>query len=393
MRKNTPKQTEASRANGGKGKGATSVEGKEAVRFNATKDGIFSTQLVVESAGERIQDFEKLRDELWQALQPQTTLQRMLAIDVIENRWKMQRVRRAETLALQARVEDSWIQDELHQSAQLDNLKAEFFKNYGEYIRLSTPRVTPDAFDLQLQMEAVRSKLAATSRGLEFLIGLAEKVEQEALSAPYLSWGSVVLIFACVGFGNDAARICEKLNLVNIQVNKMESADSRKKQKPQSGIGENPNVEEGETNKLTDEKLRERAFELLRWEQQQKRKSDKQTGDDKKSRSDTERKSEKAETTNAPTPEAWFLAQAVREAILSLKITLQLVSQQEKLDEKARKNDAIVPLAGADRFLRAESVFERRMYRALSLLLAMRSGVVEGPPSTQLPQPDGGQKG
>lgn len=128
MPKRTAKQSGASRANGTKGKGATSAKGKNAIRFNAVKDAIFSSEIVVESAGESLGDFEKLRNELWDYLQPQTPIEQMLATDVIENRWRLQRVRRAEMLALKARVEGSWIQDELAQSEQLDSLKVDFLR-------------------------------------------------------------------------------------------------------------------------------------------------------------------------------------------------------------------------------------------------------------------------
>jgi hypothetical protein len=65
MRESTPKQIAASRKNGSKGKGPTSPSGKKAIRLNALKEGLlFSTAIVVESAGERLEDFEQFKKQM-----------------------------------------------------------------------------------------------------------------------------------------------------------------------------------------------------------------------------------------------------------------------------------------------------------------------------------------
>jgi hypothetical protein len=45
----------------------------------------------------------------------------------------------------------------------------------------------------------------------------------------------------------------------------------------------------------------------------------------------------------------------------------------EKWEAKTRSAAAIFPAEGSDRFLRAETTIERRMYRALVMLLALKS--------------------
>jgi hypothetical protein len=260
MRKNTPKQSVASRKNGAKGKGPKSPAGRTAVRFNAVKDGIFSSEIVVESAGERPQDFERLRNEIWASIQPETTLEKMLATDVIENRWRLQRVRRAERLALIARVE-TWIQDELRQSEELNLLKAQFLNNYQEFLRLSTPQVGAEASEMKPKIEEIRSKLAASSKGLKFLIETMQKTEKQARSAPYLSWEWEVLILACCGFGDEVARLCIKLNSVNVQ----EAAKASKKQESEGGRDDKPNAsKESKAGRTDSEDLMEKTIRLFR---------------------------------------------------------------------------------------------------------------------------------
>jgi hypothetical protein len=65
MRNNSPKQTQASRQNGAKSKGAKSPWGKNRVRLNALEDGLFSKDIVIESVGERKEDFDRLKKEMW----------------------------------------------------------------------------------------------------------------------------------------------------------------------------------------------------------------------------------------------------------------------------------------------------------------------------------------
>src|SRR5947199_173314 len=64
------KQSEASRANGSKSKGPKSVAGKSKVAQNATREGLFSRQVVIEQLGEKQKDFDDLKKQLWDSLQP-----------------------------------------------------------------------------------------------------------------------------------------------------------------------------------------------------------------------------------------------------------------------------------------------------------------------------------
>src|SRR6202521_5106549 len=105
MRINSPKQTQASRENGAKSKGVKSPRGKNRVRRNALKDGLFSKDIVIESVGERKEDFERLKKEMWDLFQPASALEEMLVADIVENWWRRQRVRRAESADLKNRLD------------------------------------------------------------------------------------------------------------------------------------------------------------------------------------------------------------------------------------------------------------------------------------------------
>ncbi len=120
MRKATPNQIAASRKNGSKGKGPTSLTGKKAIRLNALKDGLFSTAIVVESAGERPEDFERFKNQIREQFRTGNPLEEMLVTDFIESRWRLQRVRRAESAALKNRLENYRIRTALKRSEELD---------------------------------------------------------------------------------------------------------------------------------------------------------------------------------------------------------------------------------------------------------------------------------
>jgi hypothetical protein len=374
MRKNSPKQTAASRKNGSEGKGPKSPAGKKAVRLNALKDGLFSTQVVIETAGERPEDFERLKKQLWECFKPESPLEEMLVTDLIESRWRLQRVRRAESLVLKTRLETSWVRNELRRSEELESLKGRFFNLWGKYVLLSSSQVQQDALEMTPELEEVRRQLASTSEGLEFLIKQMKKLEEAACSRGYLSSESALLMLACCGFGNDFARIAVQLNSMNMKIASTEKSDTSK-----------------------DDSSKDEALRLIR-ELQSKMKQnrttskatargprrDENTEPQSADQSRTERDIE-AELRDASDLNAWVLAGAIYNATSALRLRKRLLSPTEKWEEQTRSAMAIVPADASDRFSRAETALERRMYRALGMLLAIREGVSRSPQSPQLP--------
>src|SRR6266481_6901930 len=123
MRINSPKQTEASRVNGSNSKGPASTDGKSRVRLNALKGGFLCKDIVVESAGERLEDFEKLKKQMCDFFQPASPLEEMLVADIIENHWRRRRVRQCEAVELTNRIKAQEIRDRLEREDKVRSLR------------------------------------------------------------------------------------------------------------------------------------------------------------------------------------------------------------------------------------------------------------------------------
>src|SRR5216684_369039 len=106
MRRNSKKQTAASRINGAKSTGPKSADGKKTSGQNALKSGFFSKDVVVTAAGERVGDFESFKAAVWDWAQPDDFVQEILTNDFVENWWRRQRVRRCESAELTNRLGD-----------------------------------------------------------------------------------------------------------------------------------------------------------------------------------------------------------------------------------------------------------------------------------------------
>jgi hypothetical protein len=348
MRKNSPKQTKASRKNGSKGNGPTSPEGKQKVKLNAMKDALFTKEIVVEGAGERAEDFERLKQEMWDLLQPATTLEEMFVVDFIENRWRMQRVRRAESLELKNRIRlADWTNSRAGQvlgSRKLSLLKANFFACFEKYLILSRTRDSLDALKTQEELEEFRSKLASTSEGVQFLIDQLTSVEKEAQSVGYFGVPSANLVLACCGFRDEFALRCVGASLKRIV--ELKRAEPKKEQ---------------DTTKANsvDVKLPNSASEAQATESEEPEKEG-QAGEPK-------------ESDNLPDLDDFrqVLVEAIKILIDRYRTRKLILDEVKEVKKEVRAALALLP-EGADRFSRAETTFERRMYRALAMLFTIR---------------------
>jgi hypothetical protein len=88
-------QIEANRKNAQKSTGPTSDPGKEAVRFNALKSGIDAASIII--PGEDPDQFSKLAGEFTDTWQPADASERELVDHLIEDAWRIRRLRAAET--------------------------------------------------------------------------------------------------------------------------------------------------------------------------------------------------------------------------------------------------------------------------------------------------------
>jgi len=369
MRINSPKQTQASRQNGAKSKGAKYPWSRNRVRLNALKDGLFSKDIVIETVGERKEDFERLKKEMWDLFQPKSTLEEMLVADIVENWWRRQRVRRAESAELKNRVDTLRIRDVLRRSHEIESLKAPFFDLLRSYIMAlrSTPSEYPSA--IMAKLEDVRQQLAETSLGVEFLIGLMKGVDSEAQAKGQVSPESEAMISACCGFGDEIGRICLQINSINIR-----------KLRNTSGSPSDNSASESQ-----DEVIRI-ALRLKAIVEQNRRKATTETQksqSDEDSRAEQERPQakktgrERSEEEEGPKLDRSMAIQglsgAIKEAVSQLKFRKQSLEYAEMREAKTRSAASIFPAEASDRFLRAETTIERRMYRALVMLLALRS--------------------
>jgi hypothetical protein len=365
MRKNTPKQTKASRKNGSNGKGPTTPAGKKAVRFNALKDGLFTKEIVVELAGERREDFERLSREVWNFLKPKNTLEEMLVRDIIENRWRLLRVRRAESLDLQRRLGLIAIGN-LSPSDQspretIQALQAKFFSCYEKFIFLrSSEERQMDGFDMGDQLEDVRRQLASASDGVEFLINQLKALQYEARSKGYISQERAILLLACAGFGDRVARLCYRLNQM------LQPAAT-------STTSKSDSVKPTDEAKKRDEDIRlsrlmsldEESFQEFEEEWKKAQRKNKSATATSKATAEDQSKEELESKQKV-------LVLQIGICITELQIRKTWLLGLEKARLEVQKAETIVDGNRSERFLRAETAIERRLYRALAMLVAIR---------------------
>jgi hypothetical protein len=91
----SPAQIESNRGNSLKSTGPTSAAGKAASRLNAVKSGIYAKELIL--PGEDLAEFESLTANYQQQLRPVTPVEQFLVDSLIENDWRLRRLRKAET--------------------------------------------------------------------------------------------------------------------------------------------------------------------------------------------------------------------------------------------------------------------------------------------------------
>jgi hypothetical protein len=321
VRKNSAKQSAASRANGAKSSGPTSAAGKEKSKVNALKKGLFSKEVVVAAAGESAETFEALRAELLAAIQPDDAVQLMIADDLVVNWWRRQRVRRAEAADLQLRLENLKIHDNYLRSDEIDSLKIRFQVLCERYLAPRTNSPFEDIAELVVALEHARSQLSSTSVGLKFLSAKVEAVKSEASSMGQMSEAAVRLLRACVGMTSDLVTYVIGFN----QVIKNESGTSAEGEK----TGKSGAFGEGAGKEKPD------------------------TGSDIKT----------------------MLVCAIEMAEWQLLSRAHVLEIMEKWQGTARCAAAVVPIdSKPDTFERAETTYDRRFYRALAAWWAMKRG-------------------
>jgi len=338
VRKNSKKQTAASRANGAKSKGPESADGKQKSRLNALKDGFFSRNVVVTAAGERVKEYERFKAWVWDSVHPDGAFEEILANDVVENWWRRRRVRCCESAELQHRLENLKTHDLYLRCDETEPLKVRFQLALDRYQATNASTPSEDLNEIVTELEQARSQLVSTPLGLEFLIKKVDSAKKIAESTGWISPAFERVLLACAGVMNDCALFA---NLVN-WCNKVISEKAAERGQAGQGGGTGP-TEENEPKKS---------------------KVDRSGGKTQAGESKAESRTMQA-----------VLVDAIEDVARELRHRKQLLELNEKFQGKTRFAAAVLPDdATCERLSRAETTFDRRLYRALGALLAIKGG-------------------
>jgi len=386
MRINSPQQSHASRSNGAQSRGPISSEGKNKVRLNAFKEGLFSTRVVIESAGECVQEFQEMKCAIWQELRPAGALEELLAADFLEDWWRRRRVRGAEWEELKDRLEVLDKRDYLRRIDQVESLKVQF--------RLLCVRTMDGASDLIFELESVRAKLASSSFGVNFLLRTLESLEEDVRRKGWLSAESEVILKACGGFQNEIVSEFIKINRIETpRPSEMTALERLSHKAGECKKGESEVKRSGKTHKkaFNHKQILEEMAAELKGEDALLQKilhsclSEKPLDIKKLLRmlqvDEVSQDERSREFTSRCISEPNGSGKGILLVFLqSLKADLQ-ARQKYILDiersVRHRRSAMAICSARADRFARAETTYERRMYRALAALSQLRSKRLE----------------
>lgn len=179
----TAKQRQASPINGRKSQGPKSPNGKQRAAQNAVRDGIFSRQIVVRELGETREQFDDLKRSVFECIQPEGALEAQWAMDLTENLFVRERVRRAEEAERNNRLKAFQLENELRRSDELGELKQRFVVQLEDHVCNIDPSFPETPEDL----EKTRRELMSTSEGVDFLLELLDRVEDSVKDRGVLS--------------------------------------------------------------------------------------------------------------------------------------------------------------------------------------------------------------
>lgn len=169
----TDKQRQASAINGRNSHGPTSLAGKQKAAQNAVRDGIFSRRIVIEQLGETREDFEQLKRAYFDYLQPSGALEEQFVTDLTENSFLRERARRGEEDERRNHLETFQSEYDLRRTDQLDILRARFIEQLETYVR----SCDPTCGRLPHELDAARRDLMSMSEGVDFLLMLLEEIK------------------------------------------------------------------------------------------------------------------------------------------------------------------------------------------------------------------------
>ena len=382
MSSNPSKQSKSSRKS--KSPGPKSKAGKQQSAQNAVKDGAFSRGIVIERLGERRADFEHAKQMFWGFFQPSNPLEEMLVSDFVENWWRRERVRRAEEEELHNRLKLDQIKNDLKRSDEVEELRLRFAVLFESYSAINVMHQRPQ--DIPPELQDVLSQLASTALGIDFLILLAKMIASSVEHTEILTQRDRALLGLILGHGNEgtsAALVMYPASEIRSQLSEQRAQESAKHRNskhqtpavpspsPLSAIAESKSIAE------SDKKDQKQAIPSAD-------ESGSKAGavDSDPSPASISESKPPAESDKKPSEKATRWKDELRSQIDKTRVEIvlhQLNERKRKLDEidqGERANlmaTAIVDPKIFERFSRAETQAERRMYRALAALTAMRS--------------------
>jgi hypothetical protein len=327
----TPRTTDT---NSAKSTEPKSAEGKRRSRFNAVKDWLFSKEIVVTAAGERVEDFTRLKASVWDSLQSDDPLHKMLADDLVVNWWRRQRVRRCEAAELRYRLETLRAQEIYLGSDEIEPQKVRFCLSLERYQATTVSTPSGELNEIVTELENARSQLASTSLGLEFLIKKVDAIKKQAESTGQMPHASEVTLRACAGLTNEFVPLIRGINWIHTK--ESAKAAERAQARQPGGAGQTKAIE-----------------------------PDKAKGDQSGGRTEAGEWDEALSRA--------MLVSMIKGVAVELELRKQVLEATEKWLEETRLAAAVLPADNTcDRFSRAETTFDRRFYRAMGALLAIK---------------------
>jgi hypothetical protein len=367
---NSPKQTKASRQNGSKSIGPSSQAGKKKAAQNAIQDGLFSRQVVIEQLGEKQAKFERMQKLVRKILRPLNTIEEMLAADVIENWWRRERMRRAETSELENRLAWLDMRHELRREDEIEALRSRFCVLFAMYLKAFGAGSLEAVAEITRELEEVRQQLISNTLGIDFLVGILKYLAGEAKKKGLISTENEILLKACCGFASQDADVCLKFN----EIAKRQSQNRATKDSEQSGG-------DGEVSSERDTEILRVATKLRTLVDQYRAETKDKNPDDESSKQnkmgnncpDQPPRTQEDEADRNKADDYLPVAAVIDVVARNLgirRIKFQLI---EAAEARRASSLAISDPSSTGRFSRAETAVERRMYRALALLTAMRA--------------------
>ena len=335
----TDKQRQASPVNGRRSHGPTSPEGKQKAAQNAVRDGIFSRRIVIAEVGETPEEFDRLRTTLFECIQPHGALEEQMAMDFTENMFLRERVRRAAEQETANRLETFQLESELRRSDQLEKLRHQFLLQLEEHLSdgdLSYGGVPID-------IEETRRELMSSSEGVDFLLELLEQIETDREVDEVLPAKQRTIFDAIRGCGHPLD-VRSRIERLTIQNNSAAGSTEVPESAAKGACGE-PNSHTEDDLAAGDEPLYRGISALAR-------------------------KGFAA------------LINSVAESLRERKEKLKKIE-----DAETQKQINLIKLdpSPSERFSRAETSRERKMYRALGAIAALRATTTSSAFSLPLP--------